>query len=319
MGVYDREYYREETRGSLWFSGGAPVCRGIIVANVAIFLLEHIGFVDRNLLFDWFAARSDDIFKHGYVWELLTAAFLHFDIFHLLGNMLILWFVGREMEAMYGSKDFAALYFSAAIVASLGWAICDVLTPGHEGVMMGASGAVFAVALLFALYYPRREILFMFVIPLEVWQLVAFYLGYQVLLLLRADHWQTAVEGHLAGAAYGYLYKRFDLRWSHLVSHLPWGRTRGRRFRVISPEPREKPAARPAVGPSWSSSAAGSAKPTAAPSTASIAVIAEEQLDARLDEVLAKIAREGRGGLTEDENRILLEASARARNRRSDR
>jgi hypothetical protein len=168
--------------------------------------------------------------------------------------------------------------------------------------------------LLFALYYPRREILFMFVIPLEVWQLVAFYLGYQLLLLLRADHWQIAVEGHLAGAAYGYLFKRFDLRWSHL----PWVRTRGRRFRVVSPEPREKPAARPAAGPSWSSSAAESAKPASVSSAGGV-VIAEEQLDARLDEVLAKIAREGRGGLTEDENRILQEASARARNRRSDR
>ena len=48
-------------------------------------------------------------------------------------------------------------------------------------------------------------------------------------------------------------------------------------------------------------------------------MLPEEQLDARLDEVLAKIAREGRGGLTEEENRILQEASRRARNRRSDR
>ncbi|MBV8270513.1 MAG: hypothetical protein JO252_29645, partial [Planctomycetaceae bacterium] len=45
----------------------------------------------------------------------------------------------------------------------------------------------------------------------------------------------------------------------------------------------------------------------------------EEQLDAKLDEVLAKIAREGRSGLTEEENRVLEEASRRARNRRSDR
>ena len=56
-----------------------------------------------------------------------------------------------------------------------------------------------------------------------------------------------------------------------------------------------------------------------APSAALTLVIAEEQLDARLDEVLAKIAREGRGGLTEDENLVLQEASRRARNRRSDR
>jgi hypothetical protein len=48
-------------------------------------------------------------------------------------------------------------------------------------------------------------------------------------------------------------------------------------------------------------------------------VLPEEQLDARLDEVLAKIAREGRDGLTDDELRVLQEASRRARIRRSDR
>jgi hypothetical protein len=45
----------------------------------------------------------------------------------------------------------------------------------------------------------------------------------------------------------------------------------------------------------------------------------EEQLDAKLDEILAKIAREGRGSLTDEEKRVLEEASRRARSRRSDR
>ena len=122
MGIYDREYYRGETRGNLWLSGTAPVCRAIIIANVAIFVLDHAGFVQQGLLPDWFAARAGDIFKHGHVWELVTSTFLHASLMHLLGNMLFLWFVGREMEAMYGSKDFAAFYFSAAIISTLGWA-----------------------------------------------------------------------------------------------------------------------------------------------------------------------------------------------------
>jgi hypothetical protein len=50
-----------------------------------------------------------------------------------------------------------------------------------------------------------------------------------------------------------------------------------------------------------------------------VAVFPPEQLEARLDEVLAKIAREGKAGLTDEENRILLEASRRARDKRSDR
>ncbi|MBV8126263.1 MAG: hypothetical protein JO114_01205, partial [Planctomycetaceae bacterium] len=83
--------------------------------------------------------------------------------------------------------------------------------------------------------------------------------------------------------------------------------------RIFTPMPVDQPRTRP----SGSSRAAGEslgAKPSS-----SVTVLPEEQLDARLDEVLAKIAREGRGGLTEEDHRVLQEASRRARDKRSDR
>ena len=87
---------------------------------------------------------------------------------------------------------------------------------------------------------------------------------------------------------------------------------RSPRLRVVSPEPRESSPARPTVGATWSpSSAATRPTPTV--------VIPEEQFDEKLDEILVKIARDGRGALSEEENRILDEASRRARNRRSER
>jgi hypothetical protein len=78
--------------------------------------------------------------------------------------------------------------------------------------------------------------------------------------------------------------------------------------------PREQTRTR-SPSPSWTSASVGSSSSKSAP----VSVLPEEQLDARLDEVLAKIAREGRGGLTEEELRVLQEASRRARIRRSDR
>ncbi|MBX6315607.1 MAG: DUF1751 domain-containing protein, partial [Isosphaeraceae bacterium] len=84
--------------------------------------------------------------------------------------------------------------------------------------------------------------------------------------------------------------------------------------RVVAPEPRERVSSSPF--------SARPERPSPTPPSlqrSPTAVIPEEQLDARLDEVLIKIAREGRAGLTEEENRILQEASRRARNRRSDR
>jgi len=309
MGIYDREYYRGETRGSGWFSGLAPACKTIILINVLVFVLQSMSTSGR--LEHWLAASGEGIFEQGRVWQLLTATFLHSTTtpFHLLFNMLFLWMVGREMESMYGGRDFLAMYLGAAIFSTFCWALVDLAQHGHRGAtMVGASGAVLAVVVLYTMYYPRREVLLFFVLPVEMWLLLVVYLFIQAWQFLQGGDATEAVAAHLSGAAFGYLYKTFDLR----LSRLSWKRARRPRLRVVSPEPREKSVSRPA-GPTWSPESATVNKPS------TTAVLPEEQLDERLDEVLAKIAREGRSGLTEDENRILQEASQRARNRRSDR
>ena len=106
-------------------------------------------------------------------------------------------------------------YLTSALVGGLVF-FGEYAVRGHLGICLGASGAVTATMVLCAFYHPKLTILFMFVIPLEVWLLVTIYVGYQVLLLFKDGHWGYAVEAHLIGAGYGYLYKRFDLRWSHL-------------------------------------------------------------------------------------------------------
>lgn len=311
MGIYDREYYRGETHGSGWLTGLAPATKAIIVINVVVFFLEPL-LEQRELwsrdLWSYLVASSDDIFRHGYVWQLLTATFMHEGIYHLLWNMVFLWVVGREMESFYGTRDFVALYLSAAVLSTLGWAAIDTFLGHHGTSMLGASGAIMAVVVVYAMYYPHREILLFFVLPVQMWLLVVIYLAHDAYQLLAQPASGVAVASHLSGAAFGYLFKHFDLRWSRFS----WRRVTRPRLRLISPEPREKPAPR-STGPTWSPNPAATLKPT------TTAVLPEELLDAKLDEVLAKIAREGRGGLTEEENRVLQEASRRARNRRSDR
>jgi membrane associated rhomboid family serine protease len=307
MGIYDREYYRGETGGSGWFSGVSPVCKSIIAVNVVVFVLEQL---TRSDLKQYFAASPDGVLHHYRVWQLLTATFLHGDLLHLLGNMWFFWIVAREMEAMYGTRDFVAFYLAAAIFSTLAWVLITAvaLGPDTTGTMVGASGAVMATMMLFTLFYPRREILFFF-IPMPIWLLLAIYLIYPMLPVLSGGSTSTAVESHLAGAGFAFLFKQFDLRWSRFFS----GRVFKPTLRIFSPVPREQTRTR-TPNPSRTSASVGIAGKSAPAS-----IIPEEQLDARLDEVLAKIAREGRSGLTEEELRVLQEASRRARIRRSDR
>ncbi len=307
MGIHDREYYRGETRGSTWLGSVSPVCNAIIAINVAVFIAQQLFSRDSNFVGDWLAASPEYTLRHFRVWQLLTATFLHGGPLHILGNMLFLYLVGKDMESVYGGRDFLAFYLVAAIFSTLAWVLIDALSPARH-IMMGASGAVMAVVTLFTLFYPKREILLFAIIPMQMWMLWAIYMVFPLVPFLTGSHTQIAFESHLAGAVFALAYKQFDLRWSRLVA----GRFFRPRLRVFSP-PREPSRSR-TPNSSWTSSSVGGSS-----KGAPVSVIPEEQLDARLDEVLAKIAREGRSGLTEEELRVLQEASRRARIRRSDR
>jgi membrane associated rhomboid family serine protease len=310
MGIYDREYYRDKTRGSGWLSGAAPACKAIIAINVACYLAQKLVGLDFDV---WFRGDTDAVFQKFQVWRLLTGTFLHdsYNPWHIVFNMLFLWMVGREMESFYGSRDFVALYLSAAVFSSLVWAVFDQFGPfANHSLMVGASGAVMAIVVIYTLYYPRREILVMFILPVEMWLFLVIYLGYNLIQMLSPNQDRTAYSAHIGGAVYGYLYKVGDLRLSRLEKMF----RRRPRLRIVSGEPRDSGAsARPSMGSTWTSGTAASTRPS------STAVITEEQFDEKLDQILVKIAQQGRGSLTEEENRILEEASRRARNRRSER
>jgi len=303
MGIYDREYYRGEGSGPGWFGGVASACKTIIAINFVVFLAVLAFHIDKFWILDWLAASPEAIFRQGRVWQLLTATFLHDGLLHILGNMWFLWLVGREMEALYGTRDFTAFYLAAAVVSTLGWAAMHALSP--HSTMVGASGAVMGVVTLYTLYYPRREILFFF-IPMPMWVLLGIFL--LLPMLTERQGTPVALESHLAGAAFAVAFKHFDLRWSRLTS----GRLRRPRLKIFTPVVLEQPRTRTPGQTRGGGEAVGAKVP-------SVSVLPEDQLDARLDEVLAKIAREGRTGLTDEEHRVLQEASRRARNRRSDR
>jgi membrane associated rhomboid family serine protease len=328
MGIYDREYYRAETSGSGWFSSVSPACKTIILINVFVFFCQAF-FPD---LQDYLAARSDAIFQRFQIWRLLTATFLHDreNIFHLVWNMLWLWFLGQEIESMYGTREFTKMYLTAAVFSTLIWAVCENLVPGARALrgqvnMLGASGAVNAVVVLYALYFPRREFLLFFILPVPVWALVTIYLAMDAFSLLQKLNGVggagagVAVASHLGGALYGYLYKKYDLRWSRL----DLSRARRPRLRIVKPDSfrrgRERDKEREPADRERSIAELDWGRATAASRPSPNVSTNEEQLDARLDEILAKIAREGRDSLNDEENRILQEASRRAQGRRSGR
>ncbi len=253
MGIYDREYYRGETQGSAWFSGVSPICNALIAINVAIFLFQQLAKLppEGEVISTYFAASVEQTFHNYKLWQLLTAAFFHGNPWHLLFNMWFFWIVAREMEPLYGSRDFLAFYLSAAIFSTLIWLIFAALS-GQTLPMIGASGAVTATATLFTLYYPTREMIFI-IFRLPMWLLLAIILIHDLIPVLSGVATPVAVEAHLAGAGFAFLFKQFDLRWSRLIQ----GRLSRPRLRIFTPPPREPSRSR-SSSPSRSAASIGS-------------------------------------------------------------
>jgi membrane associated rhomboid family serine protease len=226
------------------------------------------------------------------VWRLLTCAFCHerLSIWHLVVNMLFLYWFGKTLETMYGSREFLLFYLTSAVVASLCFIVMEIAT-GESSAMIGASGAVMGVVMLYAIHYPRQRIFVWMFFPIEIRWLVAFYIIFDLhplLLALAGTRMFTGVAhaAHLGGLAFGYVYWRRGIRlekyWEKL-RRVRWDRLVGprRRIRLFSP-PKE---------PSG------------------------DDLDTRLDVVLCKIREHGEASLSQEDREVLRAAAERYRNR----
>ncbi len=289
MGIYDRDYYRRETSGSLWLTGQAPVTLSLVAINVFVFLAQIFGPTDLtgSTIQGLLQLQTESLLHDWQIWRLVTATFCHGGIWHLVGNMLFLWWFGRELEMLYGSREFLIFYLVAGVFSSLAWAVVTALSaPARPVAMIGASGAVTAVTVLYTLHNPRHTILLYGIIPIEMRWMVLIYLGVDFYGLVGPQYSPIAHIAHLGGAAYAVIFKYADLRFGRLRRFsIRWNRPE---LRVHRPEPEP-------------------ADPTPL----------DEGLEHRMDEVLTKIAKDGKQSLTDQERQILDEASRRLRSRRN--
>lgn len=121
------------------------VTLALVIANVAVFALQVVGFgvspmaPDGMDLLRWGAAYGPKV-VHGEPWRLLTSMFLHAGLFHIGSNMYVLWLGGRLTERMFGNVSYLVIY----LVSGLAGAVTAVAF-GQMGPLVGASGAVFGV------------------------------------------------------------------------------------------------------------------------------------------------------------------------------
>jgi len=276
--------FRCDTLGDMRLSGRKPsritqrwiqrprvVLLGLIGLNLAVFVAQLFlnayqpGFVREYL------ALSDRGLRSAYGWQFISAAFLHDGPWHLLGNMFLLYLLGRDVESIIGQRHFFFLYLTGTLAGELG----HLFLMPESSALLAASGGPAAVVVAYAAILPELELtsLNLFLLPIR---LKAKHLAYGafVLATLAVIFDRTATVAHssfLGGCIGGWFYAHLlgFGRPSILQRALSQRRAEAERYRAMTPEE----------------------------------FIAQE-----IDPLLEKISREGMGSLTRAERRLLAKA-----------
>ncbi|MGB1925209.1 MAG: rhomboid family intramembrane serine protease [Rubripirellula sp.] len=224
MGIYDRDYGREAH--SPFENSNTPrsITLTLIIVNVFVFVAELItrevvpnpngGSVLDSFIIDWLAIDQETLLKPWLWWKFLTYGFAHdvSSINHLLFNMIGLFVFGRDVENRLGRREFLRFYLFAVVAGGIIGSLTH-WADGTPGGTIGASGAVIATAILFACFFPNRELLLMMIIPVKAWVMAIIFISVDLagaLGLFPLSN--TAFTVHLAGAFFALGYHR--LGWN---------------------------------------------------------------------------------------------------------
>lgn len=292
-------YYRPSMFGGFQFF--PPVIKWLMIINGLVFLILNVGgrmFTFDGVPLEYYLGLMP--IGHGfYPWQLVTYQFMHADFWHVLFNMFFgLWMFGMEVEHTWGSRKFLFYYLLCGVAAGLAQLLlAPIFEPmsvlnryGGAVPTVGASGAVYGVMLAFGMLFPDRYIFLYFLLPIKAKYFVA---GLIVLGVFSVGgNSNVANLAHLGGALAGYIYMLYDGRrfpFQHQFDKLRWwvnSKTTKRRSDEYETLVDAKV---------YDIKDGNRTEPNNA--------------QKQIDDILDKISRGGYQSLTEEEKKILFEAS----------
>jgi membrane associated rhomboid family serine protease len=186
----------------------------IILVNVLVFIATSL---DRSIIYHLDLVPATVTHEP---WRIVTNLFAHNDFFHILSNMVTLYFFGTYMTMLVGETKFLITYFLGGLLGSVFYILYALYAPWgdpHAGAI-GASGAVFAIGGALAVLRPNLKVLVFFIIPMPLW--VAVIGGFVLLTLISASlniAWEAHLGGLILGLMAGFLFKQRRERDRYLL------------------------------------------------------------------------------------------------------
>lgn len=182
-----------------------------IAINFIMFCLT--GFLFPSLKYIFSLVPSYILYRH-YYWQFLTYMFTHATVSHFIFNMLSLYIFGTAVERRIGSREFLLYYLLTGVLSGVA-SYAMFYMANTNTVLLGASGAIYALLMLFSVLYPRSVIYVFGLIPVQAPLLIILYFIIELISGLTA-HDGVAHMTHLSGLVFGLLYIVVRMRMNPL-------------------------------------------------------------------------------------------------------
>lgn len=178
-----------------------PWVKRLLIANAVVFLVTlAVGLVPS---FDLFAFSPARVWVRP--WGMLTYMFLHAGVFHLLMNLLFIFFFGPPLESRWGSAVFIKFY----LICGLGGVLLSFAF--SDATIVGASAACYGLMLAFAMIWPNTSVYIWGLVPVRVKWLVIFLVALSFVSAIGPHRDGIAHLAHLGGAVAGFLMMKSGL------------------------------------------------------------------------------------------------------------
>ena len=285
----------------------ATVTEKLIAINVLVFILffllrtiAYLFQLPSDFLLEWFVFPKEPMEFLLKPWSIITYSFLHSGIWHILSNMLILYFSGIYFLNYFSAKRLLNYYFLGVIIGALVYMLSYNLFPAFQGTgrsyLMGASAGVMAVLIGIATHIPNMRVRLMLIGSIKFWWIAAFLVVLDIIQIPMGN--AGGHLAHLGGAGLGYLY----------TNQLQKGNDIGKWFENLMDslasifKPREKKARMKTVHRT------GKTAKTQTRSNKSRSNFNKDDKQKRVDAILDKISKSGYESLSKAEKDFLFQA-----------
>lgn len=210
-----------------WLGGLPPPGKAVkylLIANVAMFILCKLTGGEEGVIFQSLAMYVEDVVRRFQIWRFFTFSYLHDqrDLFHLIFNMIGLYFLGVMLERRWGGLKFFLFYSAGGLLGVFLYTFLTVVGwfpssfAGNAISLVGASGGVLALLGACAVLFPSVNIILVFFpVPIRL-ACVIFVVLYTFNLAQRGAN-AGGDACHLAGLAFGVYFGYRGERWFRLL------------------------------------------------------------------------------------------------------